>query len=386
MFRQSYNSKKYRRRNSSGFFIIVLAIFIVVIGYFSAGGIFKFFGNISKSITTKQNVSSSVSKTDGNENLQNKFSNNIRGIYVPLANINTPEGLNSVIALSKRTEINAVVLDIKGEDGKLNFDSQNSAAITVGAISENKVDFKEINDKLKAAGIYSIARMVCFKDNFMPKANAAFSVQLSGGGRWWNAFYWLNPYSDDAKNYLYAIGEEAATLGFDELMLDEVKFPDNGRTELLGYGEISKTVTKADTLNAFVNNMADKVHQKNIKLSLCVAAQVSLTDMTNNQSGQNFDFANLNADYFSPRFQISSIASYSSNPDSAQVIQFAIEETNKKISTNSKINLRPWVEDNTLSEDELKNIISKCKELKCGQYLSLNDKGVYKEGAYSKNG
>lgn len=386
MFRQSYNSKKYRRRNSSGFFVIVLAIFIIVIGYFSAGSILKFFGNISKSITTKQNVSSSVSKVDENENIQNKFINNIRGIYIPIATINTPEGINSVIALSKRTEINAVVLDIKGEDGKLNFNSQNGAAISAGAISENKADFKEINNKLKAAGIYSIARMVCFKDNFMPKANAAFSVQLSGGGRWWNSFYWLNPYSEDAKNYLYAIGEEAVALGFDELMLDEVKFPDNGRTELLGYGEISKTVTKADALNGFVNTMADKVHQKNIKLSLCVAAQVSLSDMTNHLSGQSFDYANLNVDYFSPYFQISSIASYSPNSDSVQAIQFAVAETNKKISSNSKINLRPWVEDNTLSEAELKNIISKCKELKCGQYLSLNDKGVYKEGAYSKNG
>jgi hypothetical protein len=386
MFRQSYNSKKYRKGSNSGFFIIVLAIFIVVIGYFSAGSIFKFFGNISKSMNTKQNTSSAVIKVDENENTQNKFSNHIRGIYVPIANINTPEGLNSIIALSKRTEINAVVFDIKGEDGKLNYGSQIEAAISAGAISENKVDFKEINDKLKAAGIYSIARMVCFKDNFMPKANAAYSVQLSGGGRWWNAFYWLNPYSEDAKNYLYAIGEEAAALGFDELMLDEVKFPDNGRTELLGYGEISKTVTKADALNSFVNSIAAKVHQKNILLSLCTSAQVSLTDMSNNQSGQSFDFANLNVDYFSPRFSISSIASYSSNTNPIQAIQYAIEETNKKISSNSKLNLRPWVEDYNLSEEELKNIISKCKELKCGQYLSLNDKGVYKEGAYSKNG
>lgn len=404
MFKQSsYRPMSKKNRNYSGLLIVLFAILIIAVGYFAADGIIGVFNNSSKSIkTNNSNISSQVSSEVNINNLQ-VLPNEIRGIYVPISTLSTSEGQNSIIALSKKTEINTIVVDVKGEDGKLNYNSTIPLAVSANAVNENSVDFKEINQKLKTAGIYVIARVVTFKDGFLPKFNSKYSVQLSGGGKWWNAFFWTNPYNEEVTDYLYSICDEVSTMGFNEIMLDEVKFPDNGRLELLDYGEISKTISKPKMLNDFVNTFSDKAHNKGLKVSLCIPGQGAFSETVNVESGQTFDLANLKVDYLSPRFQVSTLKTAYSNSvtindkvienaenNPSEVVKTAISETlNRMNSLNCKAILRPFIGDydsasKVYTAEDIKAQINACKDAKCGIYLAWNDKGVYREEAYVK--
>ncbi len=405
MFKQSsYRPVKKKNRNFGGLLFLVVAILIIVVGYFSAVGIIGLIDNLSKS--EKANNSNILSQSSApNENLNNSQVdiNDIKGIYIPVSILSTLEGQNSVIALSKKTEINTIVVDAKGEDGKLNYISEIPLAVTSNAISENSIDFKEINKKLKTAGIYSIARVVAFKDNFLPKFNSKYSVPLRGGGKWWNTFFWINPYNNEVQDYLYAICDEVSTLGFSEIMLDEVKFPDFGRLDLLDYGEISKNISKPKMLNDFVNAFSDRAHSKGLKVSLCLPGQGAYSETVNVEGGQTFDLANIKVDYLSPRFQISTLKTSYTNSvtindkviikaddNATEVLNIAISETlNRMKLENCKAILRPFIGDYDSSSkvytfDDIKAQITICKQLKCGIYLAWNDKGIYREQAYLK--
>ena len=55
---------------------------------------------------------------------------------------------------------------------------------------------------------------------------------------------WLSPYASDATEYLTAVVKECADLGFEEIVLDDVQFPDYGRTERIDMSR-GKTAMRA---------------------------------------------------------------------------------------------------------------------------------------------
>ena len=401
MFKQTaYRPNKNKNKkiyNLKGVFIVICALLIVSAGYFSAGSILQLAANVKNSIFNNSGNSQN--------NIQNQSSSapviatvsDVKGIYVPIQTLQSAEGINGIISLTKRTGINAVVFDIKGEDGRLNYVSDIPIAVETNAKAENPLDFKSINEKFRTAGVYTIGRIICFKDNHLPKKKYTYSVPLNGGGMWWNAFYWLNPYNTDATEYLYSIADEAAKNGFKEIMLDEVKFPDSGKLYLLDYGEPAKTKTKPQALADFINTMADRVHAKDMKLSLCIYGQGAFNGTVNAESGQTFDFTALKIDYLSPYFQPSTIKNqFSPSIDStlfangenqpAALLKAVITETKKRL--NDKIMLRPWIQDyssavKSYTAEDIKAQINALKETNCKVFLSWNDDGNYIEDGYT---
>ena len=134
-----------------------------------------------------------------------------------------------VVRLLQETELNALVIDVKGDRGWIAYPSAVALAHEVGAqkiIPAKKGD--EIIRSLKSAGIYLIARIVVFKDNPLALAQPALAVKNSGGTIWRDRerLAWVDPFQPAVWSYNLDIAEEAASKGFDEIQFDYVRFPD----------------------------------------------------------------------------------------------------------------------------------------------------------------
>ncbi|MFI5328835.1 MAG: putative glycoside hydrolase, partial [Candidatus Rokuibacteriota bacterium] len=125
-----------------------------------------------------------------------------------------------VLDLVERTELNAVVIDIKGDRGLIPYRTSVQAALDAGA--QGPVIIKDFDDQLaawKAQGIYTIARIVAFKDNVRAMTRPDLAIIDTRTGKPWidrENLAWVDPFREENWDYIIAVAKEAALKGFDE--------------------------------------------------------------------------------------------------------------------------------------------------------------------------
>src|SRR5690606_34015058 len=87
--------------------------------------------------------------------------------------------------------------------------------------------------RFKDEGIYTIARLVVFKDSAVAEKFPELAVLDSQTGGLWrdmNGIAWVNPMDHTLWDANIELAYEAATLGFDEIQYDYIRFPTDGRS------------------------------------------------------------------------------------------------------------------------------------------------------------
>lgn len=156
--------------------------------------------------------------------------------------------LEKVLGIAKASEINALVIDIKNDDGHITWNSDMEIVEGVGAtVNAPFTDYGPLFKYLKENEIYTIARIVAFKDPLFAKAKPEHAILLKAGGVYLdnNGESWVNPFSEYVWDYVVGLSKEAALRGFDEIQYDYVRFPDraayyNPITEFPGRNDRNK--------------------------------------------------------------------------------------------------------------------------------------------------
>jgi len=153
---------------------------------------------------------------------------NPKGLYLSFYGIGSRVLRGNAVALADKGTINALVIDVKGDLGKIPYPTSVPLANEIGARTTTTVrDMRAQVAELKARGLYLIARIVVFKDDVLAKARPALAVKLNGGVfKDREGLQWVDPSRREVWDYNIAIAEEAAQLGFDEIQFDYVRFPD----------------------------------------------------------------------------------------------------------------------------------------------------------------
>ena len=155
-----------------------------------------------------------------------------RALYAPAAIFEAPGRLEAMLDLADRTEVNALVIDVKETDGRLYYATDLPEAAEVGAIRETPIlDLEELLPMLHDRGIYTIARMVVMKDNTSAVARPELAVRNSATGEPWRdniGGAWLDPSAPGVGEYVAAIAGDLAAKGFDEVQLDYIRFFSDG--------------------------------------------------------------------------------------------------------------------------------------------------------------
>ncbi len=141
--------------------------------------------------------------------------------------------LERALALCESTEINALVIDVKNDSGLVAWDSDIPIVNQLKSNwSKPLKNYPKLMDYLQEHDIYTIARIVAFKDPFFAKQESAHAIQLKAGGvyRDRSGTAWVNPFDEYVWKYLIAVSREAALRGFDEIQFDYVRFPDGAKS------------------------------------------------------------------------------------------------------------------------------------------------------------
>ena len=145
--------------------------------------------------------------------------------------------LTDLIAVAKRTEVNALVIDVKDDRGFVLYRSNVPLAREIGAdtadghwMSSSKL--RAVLDTMVAHKIYPIARIVVAKDPLLAQKRLDLAIKRKSDLQPWldkNGKPWLDPHQREVWQYAVDLAREAHELGFSEVQLDYVRFPDEKR-------------------------------------------------------------------------------------------------------------------------------------------------------------
>jgi hypothetical protein len=222
---------------------------------------------------------------------------NVKGIHVPFA---APmEQVRDLFALIPKTELNAIVVDVKSEKGRIAWDSEVPLAKQIGAFSQHSIDIAEVIERCRAQNIYCIARLPVFQDTLLATARPNQAVRYLNG----NVFSenggaaWLNPYVQDNWNYVLALAKEVAVFGFDEIQFDYVRFP--GRAGTLYWGADYSEETRIATIAGFLARAQKELRPTGVFISVDVFGLTTATD-DDQSTGQRLRDLGPYVDYICP--------------------------------------------------------------------------------------
>src|SRR4030043_528064 len=152
-----------------------------------------------------------------------------KALYLSFYGIGSRILRGSALKLIEETELNSLVIDVKGDRGNITYKSSIYLASEVGAQKIIIIkDIKDLIKSLKEKGIYTIARIVVFKDNPLALARPDLAIKTQSGEIWRDRenLAWVDPFKKDVWDYNIDIAVEAAQYGVDEIKVDYVRFPD----------------------------------------------------------------------------------------------------------------------------------------------------------------
>ncbi len=154
----------------------------------------------------------------------------ITAVYLTSWSASNPAKIDYVIDLSKRTEINAVVIDIKDWSGRIPYNTNLSLAKEYGAERVIIKDMKGLIEKFHNEGIYTIARVTVFQDPVLALSRSDLAVKTLSGAIWYdyNGLAWIDPTKKEGWDYNISIAKDALYNGFDEVNFDYIRFPSDG--------------------------------------------------------------------------------------------------------------------------------------------------------------
>ncbi len=176
----------------------------------------------------------------------------VKALYLSsygLASKKIREAAKEVVKLNN---MNALVIDIKGDRGFIPFKVDIPLAEEVGAQKTILFkDMKAVVASLKEQGLYLIARIVVFKDDLLAAARPQWAVKSKGGGvfRDRERLRWIDPFYKEAWDYNIAIAKAAAEVGFDEVQFDYVRFPDNRK---VGFAKPANQNSRTEAISGFL--------------------------------------------------------------------------------------------------------------------------------------
>lgn len=225
----------------------------------------------------------------------------VRGIYVtgPRAGSAFMEDL---ITLVDETELNTMVIDIKNDEGNLTYRMDLEEAKSLGACVNYIPDMAGLMEELKEHDIYTIARIVCFKDPYLAGGRPDLALLKADGTPLTDAYglAWVNPYEEGVWEYLTLVAEEAVDMGFDEIQFDYVRFPIGNDGDNADYGVDAQSYPREQAITDFLAYASERIHAKGALITADVFGTIigSETDVTT--VGQNYVSLGGTVDVLSP--------------------------------------------------------------------------------------
>ncbi len=272
---------------------------------------------------------------------------NVRGLYLSFWGVGSPALRNGVLDTASKAHLNAVIVDVKGDNGFVSYRTQSKLAAAAGANRTITIPNPHafVAD-LHKRDLYAIARIVVFKDNPLARYRPDLAVKTAAGKLFIDRehFAWTDPFNHDVWDYNIFLAIEAAKDGFDEIQFDYVRFPDQKGLQF------SKPSTEADRGPAIVGFLAEsrkRLNPYNVFVSADNFGYVCW-NLGDTGIGQSFEEIGPAVDYISPMLYPSSfqdgIPGLSNPLSDPYRIVFASLQRAKERTGFPPVTFRPWLQ------------------------------------------
>jgi len=273
----------------------------------------------------------------------------VRGIHLTSWGAGSKKLRRELIAKINNSVINTVVVAIKEVDGRVYIPGVETAH-KYGAYVPAIAQPEEMLADFKEAGLYTVARIVVFKDKVMPVRRMDMAVHTPDGGIWRsdNGATWLDPYNKEVWDYTLDVAERTAGLGFDEIQFDYIRYPTEGRTEICRYAKPHTTRNAIANIRDFLIYARTRLKPYDVKISVDVFG-LTTTAKDDMGIGQDIKIMAQNVDYVYPMMYPSHYyaGEYNlKNPNSQpyKVIDRGLKDALKRLGPDYA-KLRPYLQD-----------------------------------------
>ncbi len=282
---------------------------------------------------------------------------NVKGIYVTAA-VAGSDTINDLIALTDTTELNAMVIDVKDDLGRITYAMDSTLVKEIEADTNVIADMKELVKNLKDKGIYLIARIVAFKDPYLAEKRQELAIKKPDGSlfRDDNGDGWVNPYNKKVWDYLVEVATRAAAIGFDEIQFDYIRFSTSKGIGDADFGEEAKTKSKEDIIIEFTKYAYEKIKPLGVAVSADVYGTIISSSIDSGLVGQNYVEMSKYLDYICPMIYPSHFGEGNYGiqyPDLEpyHIINKVLNASKTKLEqipeTEHRAVVRPWLQDFT---------------------------------------
>lgn len=313
----------------------------------------------------------------------------VRGVYLTMDTAGTPSRMGSIIRFVRNSPgLNGLVIDLKDNSGKVPCKPPDNIISPAAGYGH----FPGIVSALKQEGYFTIARIVAFQDPYMAQAVPEQAIRRSDGSLWRDrdGRLWLNPYDKRNWEYMKGLALWALDMGFDEIQLDYVRFPDSARNLetsgviMPGWDDFE---SRGEAIVAFLEYMGQAVEGKAyLSADIFGFTTIATDDMG---IGQKLEDVASAVDFICPMVYPShyyNAGIYGFEVPEAhpyEVVCMAMEEAKERTS-GLKAQIRPWLQDFSYrikyGPDEVQGQIQATFESGLNTFILWNPANVYTKG------
>jgi len=284
--------------------------------------------------------------------------------------------------MTKDTELNGIMLDLKDEYGLVYYDTAVETAIRAGAVYPT-YDLGELARELDERGIHLIGRIVTFQDPQVAVAIPELAVgnSATGGVFHKGGQYFLDPTDPEARRYGLDLAEEACRLGVDEIQFDYIRYPDGfGASAVFDAG--ASADVRVEAIRGFIVEAREILHP----LGCAVAGDIFgfiTTQIGDGGIGQQWEVVTAELDVVSPMVYPSHYDSgwYGFDRPVAHpggMVLRALKDGVGRLEVATVI--RPWLQDFGYDKDQVRAQIEAAETYGLG-WMLWNAKSIITEEA-----
>ncbi len=271
----------------------------------------------------------------------------VKALYLTFWGASNNSGtLKKILKLIDKTEVNAIVVDVKNEYGSTSFWTGFKQANSYGAYKKRtNRDIKKFMKIMKKRNIYTIARIVTFKDELQASHNKDYAIKRDSNNSIWrnhDNMAWVDPFDKRSHEYAISIAEEAAKVGYDEINFDYIRFP---AREGLKLSKQCNQPNRIKAISKFLDQAKKRLRKYGVFISVDTYGNICWAK-DDNGIGQTVSSLAAHADYLCPMLYPSGFSSgsfYFKYPSKHpyDVVYRSIKKIQDRIPSNR---VRPWLQ------------------------------------------
>ncbi len=224
----------------------------------------------------------------------------VRAAYMTSCIASGPKLRAPLVKLIERTEMNAIIIDIKDFSGMLSFDT-GSSLFLLNTNGCSVADMKEFIAELHEKNIYVIGRVTVMQDKTYPLTHPDSAVKRKSDGGIWKdkkGISFIDPGAIEYWEHMVTLGKLSYAVGFDEINYDYIRFPSDGNMSDAKYTRTGSS-TKPEMMNKFYTYLGREMRKAGIPISADIFGMTT-TNTDDLNIGQILEDALRNFDYVAP--------------------------------------------------------------------------------------